>query len=98
MKKTEKDWLSTLIMPATMLQKGQAIYGRSQPENGAPSTLFVRLSIKELFLIWHGKRVPQEAEFQSSDQLLDTVVQIVAGIPPETLIATFHQSISWLQP
>jgi hypothetical protein len=51
----------------------------------------------DFFLFDHVKRTLQEAEFQSPDELLDSVVQIVTYIPPDTLMATFHSWMDRLQ-
>jgi hypothetical protein len=40
------------------------------------------------------KRLLQGTEFQTAKELLDEVVRILADIPLETLMATFHE---WLQ-
>jgi hypothetical protein len=43
------------------------------------------------FLFGHVKRLLQWIEFQTAEELLDGVVRILADIPPETLMATFHE-------
>jgi hypothetical protein len=40
------------------------------------------------------KRLLQGIEFQTAEDLLDGVVRLLADIPLETLMATFHE---WLQ-
>jgi hypothetical protein len=39
------------------------------------------------------ERLLQGREFQSAEELLDEVVRILADIPLETLMATFHQRL-----
>jgi hypothetical protein len=39
------------------------------------------------------KRLPQGTEFQTAEELLDGVIRILADIPLETLMATFHKEL-----
>jgi hypothetical protein len=55
------------------------------------------LAPSDFFLFGHVKRVLPGAELQSSNELLDAVVQIVTDIPPEIVITTFHQWLDRLQ-
>jgi hypothetical protein len=58
------------------------------------STLLPRLGTERLFLFGDMKRLLQGTEFQTAEELLDGVVQILVDIPFETLMTTFHE---WLQ-
>jgi transposase len=52
------------------------------------------LALSDFFLFDHVKRLLQGTEFQTAEKLLDEEVRILADIPLETLMATFHE---WLQ-
>jgi transposase len=52
------------------------------------------LAPNNFFLFGHVKRLLQGTEFQTAEELFDAVVRILADIPLETLMATFHK---WLQ-
>jgi transposase len=52
------------------------------------------LAPSDFFLFDHVKRLLQGTELQTAEELLDAVVRILADIPFETLMATFHE---WLQ-
>jgi transposase len=52
------------------------------------------LAPSDFFLFGHMKRLLQGTEFHTAEELLDGVVRILADIPLETLMATFHE---WLQ-
>jgi hypothetical protein len=43
------------------------------------------------------KRLFQGTEFQTAEEFLDGVVRILADIPLETLMATFHEWLQMLQ-
>jgi hypothetical protein len=45
----------------------------------------------DLFIFGHVKIVFPGAEFPTAKELIEAVVQILSGIPLQTLIATFHQ-------
>jgi hypothetical protein len=66
--------------PHVSLQKSQTIPRGQRTEKGTTSALLPRLL--------------QGTEFQTVEELLDVVVRILAGIPLEALMATFHE---WLQ-
>jgi uncharacterized protein (DUF2236 family) len=69
-------------------------YRGQQPEKYTTSALLSRLSTEQLFLFSHVKRLLQRTEFQTTAELLDRVVRILADIPLETLMTIFHE---WLQ-
>jgi histone-lysine N-methyltransferase SETMAR len=52
------------------------------------------LGPSDSFLFGHVKRLLQGTEFQTAEEVVDGVVRILADIPLETLMATFHE---WLQ-
>jgi hypothetical protein len=52
------------------------------------------LTPSDFFLFGHVKRLLQEKEFQTTEELLGGVVRIMANISLGTLIARFHE---WLQ-
>jgi hypothetical protein len=49
------------------------------------------------FLFGHVKEILQGTEFQTAEELLEAVVQMLSEIPLETLMATFHQWMERLQ-
>jgi hypothetical protein len=51
----------------------------------------------DCFLVGHVKRMLQGTEFQTPEELLQAVVQILSDITLETLMAAFHQWMERLQ-
>jgi hypothetical protein len=49
------------------------------------------LEPSDFFFFGHLRRTLQGSEFDSVEQLLDTVVKILSAISPERLLATFHE-------
>jgi hypothetical protein len=61
----------------------------------APHPLYSSdLAPSDFFLFGRVKGLLQRTEFQTAEELLDGVGRILADIPLETLMATFHE---WLQ-
>jgi hypothetical protein len=60
-------------------------------------TLLPGQSTGRLFLLDHVKRMLQETESQTAEELLEAVIQILSDIPLDTLMATFHQWVERLQ-
>jgi hypothetical protein len=64
----------------------------------APHPLYYPdLALNDFFLFGHVKRLLQGTEFQTAEEFLDGVVRILADIPLETLMATFHEWFQRLQ-